>query len=261
MKKAVFLDVDGTLYSHTSGGIPPSAVDAIQKARNNGVLVFGCTGRNVEELQLLKVDMNLLDGWITLNGAYCFNEKEIIHKDPIPREDINKLICYLNEHNLTIMFSIGKNMCINKFDETVEKDMQAIHTPYPEIEPLDYVIDKDVYQMCFYGKKKVIMPLFSLMEIEGTQWSDVAWDINHRGCSKASGITSFMKYFNLKKKDTYGVGDADNDIPMMEVTGTSICMGNGLEHVKEYADYVTSHIDEDGLYNAFAHYGLIGDKK
>lgn len=261
MKKAVFLDMDGTLYSHTYGNIPSSAINAIQKAHDNDVLLFGCTGRNVEELELMHVNMRLMDGWITLNGAYCFNETELVHTDPIPDEDIRKLIAYLKETPFTVMFSVGEKMFVNMYDEKAEEDMKAIHTPYPEIQPLEYLDDKTVYQMCFYGNDKEILPVFDFMNIQGSRWSDIAWDINHTGCSKASGIRSFIEYYKLNKDDTFGIGDADNDIPMMKEAGTSICMGNGLKHVKEYADYVTSHIDEDGLYNAFAYYGLIGEKK
>ncbi|MCT7894803.1 MAG: HAD hydrolase family protein [Lactobacillus gasseri] len=34
-------------------------------------------------------------------------------------------------------------------------------------------------------------------------------------------------------------------------------MGNGEEQVKQIADYVTSDINEDGIYNACKHYKLI----
>ena len=34
-------------------------------------------------------------------------------------------------------------------------------------------------------------------------------------------------------------------------------MGNSMRELKEHADYVTDDIDEDGVYNAFVHYGLL----
>ena len=33
--------------------------------------------------------------------------------------------------------------------------------------------------------------------------------------------------------------------------------GSGGEEIKAAADYVTTDVDKDGLYNAFAHLGLI----
>lgn len=40
MKKIIFLDIDGTLYSTKIGRIPDSAEKAIQLARKNGHKIF-----------------------------------------------------------------------------------------------------------------------------------------------------------------------------------------------------------------------------
>ena len=43
---------------------------------------------------------------------------------------------------------------------------------------------------------------------------------------------------------------------MLEYADISIVMGNGVESVKEKADYVTDRIDNDGLYKAFKYLKL-----
>lgn len=45
----IFLDIDGTLCG-PGGVVPPSAIDACQKARQNGHLIFLCTGRSKVEI-------------------------------------------------------------------------------------------------------------------------------------------------------------------------------------------------------------------
>ncbi|MDE5757150.1 MAG: HAD hydrolase family protein [Allobaculum sp.] len=44
MKSIIFLDLDGTLWENEI--IPPSALEAIQKAQENGHMVFANTGRS-----------------------------------------------------------------------------------------------------------------------------------------------------------------------------------------------------------------------
>ena len=44
---------------------------------------------------------------------------------------------------------------------------------------------------------------------------------------------------------------------MIEACGTGIAMGNAFEHVKEKADFVTTDILDDGIWNAFRHIGVI----
>ena len=44
---------------------------------------------------------------------------------------------------------------------------------------------------------------------------------------------------------------------MFEACAYGVAMGSGGDEIKAAADYVTTGVDEDGLYHAFAHLGLI----
>ena len=48
-RKIIFLDVDGTLVDYDNR-IPESAIQAIRQARENGHLVYVCTGRSKAEM-------------------------------------------------------------------------------------------------------------------------------------------------------------------------------------------------------------------
>ena len=50
MRKIIFLDVDGTLVDYHNR-IPESAIRAIRQARENGHLVYVCTGRSRAEMR------------------------------------------------------------------------------------------------------------------------------------------------------------------------------------------------------------------
>ena len=52
-------------------------------------------------------------------------------------------------------------------------------------------------------------------------------------------------------------GDSENDRAMLEAVPNSIAMGNAQESVKSICSYVTADIEEDGIYNAMKHVGLI----
>ena len=53
------------------------------------------------------------------------------------------------------------------------------------------------------------------------------------------------------------MGDSINDVDMLQFAGCGIAMGNATEPAKEIADYVTTDIFEDGIWNAMAHMGLL----
>ena len=81
MTKALFFDIDGTLVSFETHAIPASTIEALTIAHETGIKIFIATGRpkaiinNLADIQ----DRGLIDGYITMNGAYCFVGDEVIY--------------------------------------------------------------------------------------------------------------------------------------------------------------------------------------
>ncbi|MBQ2858013.1 MAG: HAD hydrolase family protein, partial [Bacteroidaceae bacterium] len=46
-------------------------------------------------------------------------------------------------------------------------------------------------------------------------------------------------------------------IGMLRHAGIGVAMGNANEEVKASADYITTSVDEDGIYHAMKHFGII----
>lgn len=78
-----------------------------------------------------------------------------------------------------------------------------------------------------------------------------------KGFSKASGIRDVIKLLDIKKENTYAIGDSTNDLEMLQFSGHSIAMGNSNKKLFDVCSYITDDIEEDGIYNALKHYNLI----
>ena len=52
-------------------------------------------------------------------------------------------------------------------------------------------------------------------------------------------------------------GDGGNDTSMIRTAGIGVAMGNGLESLKQEADYTTTSVDDNGILNALRHFELI----
>ena len=68
-KYALFFDIDGTLVSFQTHGIPASTILALTQAKANGSRVYIATGRPPLILTNLGAIEHLIDGYITTNGA------------------------------------------------------------------------------------------------------------------------------------------------------------------------------------------------
>ena len=52
-------------------------------------------------------------------------------------------------------------------------------------------------------------------------------------------------------------GDSMNDKEILEESGLGIAMGNSIEELKGYADYVTDNIADDGVFNVLVKFDFI----
>lgn len=71
------------------------------------------------------------------------------------------------------------------------------------------------------------------------------------------GMQNVISKLGIKKEEIMAFGDGFNDIDMLNFAGIGIAMGNSSEEVKKEADYVTADIDEDGLFLALRHFGIL----
>ncbi len=69
--KAVFFDVDGTLFSFKDHAEPQSTRQAVRKLRTAGIMPILATGRPTYQFNGL--DLEPFETFITLNGQLCFS--------------------------------------------------------------------------------------------------------------------------------------------------------------------------------------------
>lgn len=87
-------------------------------------------------------------------------------------------------------------------------------------------------------------------------------EINAAGATKGNGILSLARYLGIPAEETMAFGDGENDLSMIREAGIGVVMGNGLDILKQCADYITDTNDRDGVARAieklvFASKGLL----
>ena len=255
--QSVFIDFDGTLFSHLTGSIPSSAIEAINTLEENGIKVFICTGRSPYEIRDFDLSKIRLNGMILSNGQLVFDENnEVIFSCPIEGTLKEKLLSIFNEKKIPIYFSTIDDLFISFNNETVERIQRSVSTEVPYIK--EYEGEEIYMASAFFSSKDEINVLKSLEEHAFiTWWHEGAIDIVPKGISKAKGIDEVLKYYDLDPTKTLAIGDGENDIEMFLHCAHSIAMGNATKQTKKAAAYVTADIDEDGLYKGLQHYGLL----
>ena len=74
---------------------------------------------------------------------------------------------------------------------------------------------------------------------------------------KQRGIRRMLDVLGVPDEDVAVFGDGTNDVCMFGQGWLSVAMGNACAALKEKADYITTSVDQDGLWNACRHFGWI----
>ena len=258
MLKAVFFDIDGTLLSHKTNTVPASAIQALDALREKGILTFVATGRHIPEYRKLKGMAGLhFDGIISLNGQYCRNDAGVIYHCPIGRESISMLLDYLKTHPHPCILVEADQMYINFHNSLVEKVQAAIHSDMPAIGDMDRGYTRPIYQAILYMSDENLAKLPELPGIRLTRWNLGGADLIPENGGKARGIAQVLAHYGIDKSETIAFGDGENDVDMFHAVGISVAMGNACQEAREAADHVTDDADNDGIWNALKHFGIL----
>ena len=256
MIKAAFFDIDGTLFSHTIHAIPESTRRTVKLLREKGIKVFIATGRSLKETKRVPLGDMKFDGYVTLNGQICLDaEEKILFEAPIKGEDGAYLLDAFVNKKFPLAIVEKERIYINYIDDSVIRAQKSVNIP---LLPIKEYQGAPIYQFIGYmnweetGK---IAPKIPNCKI--TRWYDEGIDIISKDGGKANGIQKVLEFYGMTKEEIIAFGDSDNDMDMLEFAGIGVAMGNAEESVKAVADYVTTDIDEDGIWNACRHLELI----
>lgn len=74
---------------------------------------------------------------------------------------------------------------------------------------------------------------------------------------KLLALKKVADLLHIDMKDTIAFGDGLNDIEMLQAAGTGVAMGNGKDIVKSVADFTTTHVDNEGIYEGLKKLALL----
>lgn len=277
MGKILLIDIDGTLVDYENR-LPASAVEAIRRARANGHRVYLCSGRSKAENKQEIWDIGI-DGYIGGNGSYVESDGAVVMHQLITADQCRRIVDWLNARGLEFYLESNNGL----FASPTFKDVAVqVMAEYSRRKGREASTDMD-YRQAFPGmiwegelyrsdlnKISYVLHRYqdhldaraAFPEMQHGTWGGAGetalfGDMGVKDITKAHAVETLLAYLGAQKADTIAFGDAKVDIPMFEACALGVAMGSGGEEIKAAADYVTTDVDKDGLYSAFAHLGLI----
>ncbi|HEL9617618.1 TPA: Cof-type HAD-IIB family hydrolase [Streptococcus suis] len=279
MRKIIFLDVDGTLVDYHNR-IPESAIRAIRQARENGHLVYVCTGRSRAEMQPELWEIGL-DGMIGGNGSYVEHQGKIVMHQLLSEEDSRAIVDWLHERGLEFYLESNNGLFASEnFRERARETLRiySMNKGKTAEEVATQEVEDVMHGMIFDGQlyrndlNKVSFVLDSYQDhldskqafpqLVANTWggrgeSALFGDLGVKDIDKAHAISVLLDHLGASQADSIAFGDAKIDISMLDYCAVGVVMGNGGAEILAMADMITDDVEEDGLYNAFERLGLL----
>lgn len=250
MIKLIASDIDGTLIPEGQAKINPEMFDIILELEKHDIRFAVASGRQLESQQLLFAPVADRISYISENGAICTHEGQQYITTEFDRNLAMHILDELDKRpNCKVAVSCPSTQYIKsgnepfyhhmqnclKYNITVVNSLQAIDEPIVKIAFLDTVTQQDSYEYfnsLFKDEIKVVTA--------GNSWIDFV----PFGSSKASGLKVLLEKLNLTPSETMSFGDQQNDIEMLEYTGTSYAMAHANPDIHKHATHITKSVEE-----------------
>ncbi|MDO4554222.1 MAG: Cof-type HAD-IIB family hydrolase [Lachnospiraceae bacterium] len=264
--RVVGLDLDGTLLRDDKT-ISEWTRHVLEQAALRGIYVLPATGRTRTGIPDFVQAIEGIQYGVCSNGATVvdLSTGEEIYSSKLSYEDSLRLLdiiegyhtmhdCYIEGEGYTEERYIEELSAYGvepKIQELIKNTRTSVKDLRQVIEELQCPVEK--FNMFFQDlnkREKVLKELSKLPFIKVTSSLTNNLEINAADCNKGSALLGFAKAKGFSKEQVMCCGDGNNDYDMIRMCGIGVAMTNGVENIKEAADYITYTNNEDGAAKA-----------
>ncbi|MEG1503918.1 MAG: Cof-type HAD-IIB family hydrolase [Enterococcus sp.] len=258
----IAVDLDGTLLD-SDGKVTTENGQALKKFNQQGGIITLATGRSIQSAREVFAELKLNGYTLASNGAYVARIEdgeiaEVLKNYTIPADTVKKALSFAMEEGVTVVASRATQ------DDRINfaQDHNEVDSPYyaqfnlqeSRVQDLWEKIengDISYFKLAFTdGNTSKLVKLRAKLEKEqiNSSYSDKYWlEVMAEGINKGAALNFLTKYLAIDLNEVLAIGDQENDLEMLEISGTSIGMANAAPAVKQLADRLTTSNNDSGV--------------
>lgn len=253
-KPIIAIDLDGTLLDH-EGRYSTKTRDFFRRLNAEGYLVVLSSGRPYRAMKHVYEDLRCNGPVIAYNGAYVFHPYDTsfpVLEEPFAPEQIREVYRKTQGYVRSYMAESRSAVYIDRLDPILSR-----YFPYEGMTLAEGPLSETVTEKTFTCLFKCPISEFPRLHKDAESVEGIAWRAWHNseyselfvpGAHKGTALAYVMKILCVDKEDVFAFGDAENDIPMLEVSGHPYAMkGSKAPELMAHFPKTKNSVDEDGV--------------
>jgi Cof subfamily protein (haloacid dehalogenase superfamily) len=262
--RLVAIDLDGTLLTSRKE-VCSKALAALSALDRSKVRIVIASARPPRSVRHIYKELGL-DTWqVNYNGALIWDEpgaKPVFHR-PMRGALVQRMIDLARDlfPEVLVHIEVMDQWYTDRDDHSFTTETGKLFKP-DGVACFDDYCRKPVTKLMFLGKPA------ALHRIEIALRQGFAHDVSilhseknliqvmHAKVSKAVAVAKVARHYGVKRPQILAIGDAPNDVGMLQLAGVAVAMGNAPREVKKAAHWIATTNDDFGVHAALARFGL-----
>lgn len=255
--KILFTDLDDTLL-RSDKSVSDTDLKSINRLIDAGHKFVVATGRPFYSANNLCKELGFIKPGFYLvcsNGGviYDYDKNEAIKRCTVSFDNVAHVFDLARKANLHIHTYTDDFVISERETEEVKYYCDKIKMPYQIVNRVPDDLPYEPPKMIAISQKgrSVLKPFEESLHpwIDGRMAtvfsSEILLEILPLDATKGNGVRTLCQHYNIPIANSICCGDEENDISMIDAAGLGVVMRNGTNTVKEHADYITEHTNNE----------------
>lgn len=264
------IDLDGTTLRNDAS-LSQNVKQALEHAIQQNIFVVPCTGRALGSLSSEITAISGITYAVTSNGAAIENLLlgKRIYCNLLDKETALSIMDILSSEDVMIeVFIQGKAYTEQRFlNHLTHYGTSEHYIPYVlstrnSVDDIRSFIGQSPQNIeninlktadCAL-RKRLWHELTLMQTVSITSSSSMNIEVSAVNTGKAQAVAHLCKVLGITMNEVMAIGDSLNDVMLLQQAGCSVAMENGVDEVKQAADFITLSNEADGVAYAIEHF-------
>lgn len=238
--KLLVFDLDGTAIPLVESGMPSERVIRAVKEANAVIPVSAATGRSLAKAKPILDALGITGPCIFSGGTQVINVSSagVLWQQEMEKSTARKVLEVCTGYRCRCFVNHG--------------DRVVIVSEMDKSKPVIIIYCRDMSKS---DTGKMVRELVDIPDIAVhfmNAWEKGRFDVHvsHIAATKKHAMTELQTIIGIASHNCMAVGDNNNDLPLFEMAGWKVAMGNATRMLRDRADFVTLPVSHDGLAHA-----------